>query len=286
MGIDESRSCAVTPLGVAQARTATMNGEKGRHPNFVKEVRAYLEGDLSGAVQIVALQEVTQEMVEEICKGKTWEYRFVPTCHFNGVYRGQEINLIQGVATITTGSIVSDDKYVYSYLDENEKGELPTQTGDADEGNANAILLMTEVIVGDHVLFFLNTHGIWTSQGENSDRQTDGLVKMIGYISKNFPQSVLACDLNLPRFIEGNTDQPNIAHKILTDSGLSDHIPIEMLTTLNPRQHRKGTETDDVVVDYILSFGMVTRIKLDAISTSVISSDHLAVVAKFSFFDV
>jgi|GEM_PF-5550725 len=263
---------------MATHEIATMNAEKGmRWDAYIKTCREFLSTCSVGGSRTIALQETTPQMIEAICKEAEWDYRFVPKCIFRGQYRGTEYDIVQGIGTITTSTIGESGVYMYdSYVGNRESG-LPVQTGNGDEDAADFMLLWTQIGENEQKIDMLNTHGIWTQRGVSTDRQVAGICKMISHITEIFDTCILVGDFNMPKFYRGDATKPNPTYEKMIKAGFVDCLPESMITTLNPKEHRGGANVDDVVVDYIFSYG---EVNIESVHAIEIPSDHLGIFAK------
>jgi endonuclease/exonuclease/phosphatase family metal-dependent hydrolase len=131
------------------------------------------------------------------------------------------------------------------------------------EKTTRAISTIEIVMEGQHYCL-MNTHFTWSPKGQPNAAQYQDLDILLHYLS-NIPNFILCGDFNAPR---GTAIFDTIASKY------TDHIPPEVLTTIDKNLHKAGDL--NFVVD-----GLFTTSKYQAKNVKVVSnlSDHCAIVA-------
>ncbi len=247
---------------------ATMNAEKGRLGTaFIANAKDFLQ---EHPLCVLALQEVSPEILQEICREQNWHMKFEKRCTFNGLYRGKQYhNFNQGIGTISTNPILHCDVYAYDEYMHPKLNDF-VQTGKDDEDVGISSLLHTQIAFAKKKLDIFNTHGIWTAKGASTKRQAAGIKKMLKYLKK-FKSGVVLGDFNITKYPPNKTGL-HAAYVQITKAGLKDCLPENITTTLNAKHHRNGKKTDDVIVDYMFQLGNSKQIM--NVQRIQIPSDH------------
>lgn len=128
-------------------------------------------------------------------------------------------------------------------------------------------LLVAQLKIANHTMALATTHFTWTPNGQSSPQQHRDLTQLKLALT-HYKSFILCGDFNAPR---GGEMYSELAE------GLVDHVPRDVLTTLDHRFHYAGML--NLVVDGVLSTPDISSIRTQVIEGV---SDHKAIVVEFA----
>lgn len=128
-------------------------------------------------------------------------------------------------------------------------------------------LLAATITVWGKSLAICTTHFTWSAEGKPTELQQRD-AKQLQTLLKRYNSYILCGDFNAPR---GGTTYATLS------AGLTDHLPREVLTTIDPDRHYAGAL--QIAVDSVLSTPDIHSIRTRVIGGV---SDHQAIVVDFS----
>lgn len=143
--------------------------------------------------------------------------------------------------------------------------ELPEFSG---PNSPRRSLLAAVVSVRGQSLAICTTHFTWSAEGKATELQQRD-AKLLQTMLKRYNSYILCGDLNSPR---GGATYTTLS------TGLTDHLPREIMTTIDPDLHYAGAL--QLAVDTVFSTPDIHSMKAKVVSGV---SDHMAVVVDFDF---
>lgn len=170
-----------------------------------------------------------------------------------------------GIALIVNRAFIQDSMHDFHQLFYvGEERVVPEFVGPY---SVRRSLLVAQLAVDGQSFAVATTHFTWTPNGQSSPQQHSDLKQLKLHLS-NYNRFILCGDFNAPR---GGEIYSKIAE------GLIDHVPRDVLTTLDHTLHYAGML--NLVVD-----GVLSTPDIGSINTRVIDgvSDHKAIVVEFA----
>lgn len=215
---------------------------------------------------IIALQEVYEENAAQLASVLGYAFHFESMMTMPHPVSNHSVK--RGLSIMWEKSVVCLETKVHPYYTSPDAHKEKIQR---PEPNACDRMLLVALLKQDEKLYrIINTHFIWTNNGEADSLQRDAMAKLMKELN-NYNDStgvILSGDFNAPRGKE--------MWGILAQAYF-DNIPQEVITTLDEKLHRaKGLQ---FVVD-----GLFTTKNYTVTDVEVVGgvSDHMAILAKIA----
>lgn len=211
---------------------------------------------------VLCLQEVYQADLPVLESACGFHLEFIAVAEVNqslpnmGTPKGK-----WGIASGTRFPVMTTNSF--QYRDLKQVLSIPDKKG---PGQVIPSAMALQFVADNQTQTVVTTHFTWSPNATISPLQISDCMNLKNYLSQKYPDYLLCGDFNAPR---GKTLYT------LLQSGLIDHLPKDITTTLDGKFHYAGQL--DLVVDTIFS---TPEYRVSQVEVVGGVSDHMALVAQ------